>query len=121
MQPAGSAQPASGCAQCCFIHHQPGLGPNSTCLWVCTALHHTPPARPAPALQTTRPHDPHLLGPVCACAQVSKLCDLPPGDTVCSVAWSQRGTYLSVGCNSGKVQVWDAARMRLVRIMEGHR
>lgn len=54
-------------------------------------------------------------------AQVSKLCDLPNGDIVCSVAWSQRGAYLSVGCNSGKVQIWDAARMRLVRTMEGHR
>ncbi|KAF5833078.1 activator and specificity factor for anaphase promoting complex [Dunaliella salina] len=54
-------------------------------------------------------------------SNVSKLCDLPAGDVVCSVAWSQRGTYLSVGCNSGKVQIWDAARMRLVRTMEGHR
>jgi cell division cycle 20-like protein 1, cofactor of APC complex len=37
--------------------------------------------------------------------QVTKLCDLPAGDSVCSVAWSQRGTYLSVGTHSGEVQV----------------
>jgi hypothetical protein len=37
--------------------------------------------------------------------QVTKLCDLSPGDSVCSVSWSQRGTYLSVGTNSGEVQV----------------
>lgn len=54
-------------------------------------------------------------------AQVSKLCDLVEGDVVTSVSWSQRGTYVSVGCGSGKVQIWDAARMRLVRTMEGHR
>lgn len=40
-----------------------------------------------------------------SCTQVTKLCDLPPGDSVCSVAWSQRGTYLSVGTNTGEVQV----------------
>jgi len=55
------------------------------------------------------------------CAQVSKLCDLAEGDVVCSVAWSQRGSYLSVGCSSGKVQIWDAAKMRMVRSMDGHR
>lgn len=47
---------------------------------------------------------------VCASAvalspQVTKLCDLAPGDSVCSVSWSQRGTYLSVGTNTGEVQV----------------
>ncbi len=45
-------------------------------------------------------------------SKVTKLCDLSPSsnsngstDCVCSVAWSQRGTYLSVGTNSGDVQV----------------
>lgn len=37
--------------------------------------------------------------------QVTKLCDLAPDDQVCSVSWSQRGTYLSVGTNTGEVQV----------------
>ncbi|GIL87255.1 hypothetical protein Vretimale_1782 [Volvox reticuliferus] len=52
---------------------------------------------------------------------VTKLCDLAPHDTVCSVEWSKRGTYLSVGTNSGKVQIWDVAKLKLLRTMEGHR
>lgn len=41
--------------------------------------------------------------------QVTKLCDLGAGDSVCSVSWSQRGTYLSVGTNTGEVQVSRSA------------
>lgn len=53
-------------------------------------------------LQHTQPfHKAWLL--LCA-LQVTKLCDLA-GDRVCSVSWSQRGTYLSVGTNAGEVQV----------------
>jgi hypothetical protein len=37
------------------------------------------------------------------CSQVTKLCDLSPSDSVTSVAWSQRGSYISVGCSAGKV------------------
>ncbi len=54
-------------------------------------------------------------------AKVTKLCDLAPHDTVCSVEWSKRGTYLSVGTNSGKVQIWDVAKLKLLRTLEGHR
>ena len=35
-------------------------------------------------------------------SRVTKLCDLGPGDSVCSVAWTQRGTYLAVGTNQGE-------------------
>eukprot|EP00198_Chlamydomonas_reinhardtii_P008278 XP_001697615.1 activator and specificity factor for anaphase promoting complex [Chlamydomonas reinhardtii] len=52
---------------------------------------------------------------------VTKLCDLAPADSVCSVEWSCRGTYLSVGTNSGKVQIWDVAKLKLLRTMDGHR
>lgn len=50
--------------------------------------------------------------------QVTKLCEFPPGpapggDSVCSVSWSQRGTYLSVGTNSGAVQIWDVAKVKM--------
>lgn len=48
--------------------------------------------------------------------QVTKLCEFPSGengDSVCSVSWSQRGTYLSVGANSGEVQIWDVAKVKL--------
>lgn len=37
--------------------------------------------------------------------QVTKLCDFSPNDLVCSVGWTQRGTYLAVGTNLGEVQV----------------
>lgn len=53
--------------------------------------------------------------------QVTKLCDLAPGDSVCSVSWSQRGTYLSVGTNTGEVQIWDVVKLKRTRTMTGHR
>lgn len=54
-------------------------------------------------------------------SKVTRLVDLAPRDTVCSVAWSQRGTYLSVGTNTGEVQIWDVAKLRKTRTMTGHR
>lgn len=54
-------------------------------------------------------------------SRVTKLCDLGPGDSVCSVAWTQRGTYLAVGTNQGEVQIWDANKCKRVRTMGGHR
>lgn len=57
-----------------------------------------------------------------ACSsKVTKLCDLGVDDCVCSVGWAQRGTHLAVGTNNGKVQIWDAARCKKIRSMEGHR
>jgi WD40 repeat protein len=38
-------------------------------------------------------------------SKVTKLCDLQPADSICSVAWTQRGTYLAVGTHLGEVQV----------------
>jgi cell division cycle 20-like protein 1 (cofactor of APC complex) len=55
-------------------------------------------------------------------SKVTKLCELAPQqDSVCSVAWTQRGTYLGVGTNSGEVQIWDVAKCKLTRTMRGHR
>ncbi|XP_024518977.1 protein FIZZY-RELATED 2 isoform X1 [Selaginella moellendorffii] len=54
-------------------------------------------------------------------SKVTKLCDLSPNDGVCSVGWTQRGTYLAVGTNLGEVQIWDATRCKKVRTMGGHR
>ncbi|KAI8476609.1 MAG: activator and specificity factor for anaphase promoting complex [Monoraphidium minutum] len=54
-------------------------------------------------------------------SKVTKLCDLAPTDAVCSVAWSQRGTYLSVGTNGGDVQIWDVSKLKRVRTMGGHK
>ncbi|XP_027360972.1 protein FIZZY-RELATED 2-like [Abrus precatorius] len=54
-------------------------------------------------------------------SKVTKLCELGMDDCVCSVSWAQRGTYLAVGTNSGKVQIWDASQCKTIRTMEGHR
>lgn len=54
-------------------------------------------------------------------SRVTKLCDLGPSDSVCSVGWTQRGTYLAVGTNQGEVQIWDANKCKKIRGMGGHR
>ncbi|CAA7403785.1 unnamed protein product [Spirodela intermedia] len=54
-------------------------------------------------------------------SKVTTLCDLGIDDSVCSVAWAQRGTHLAVGTSLGKVQIWDVSPCRRIRIMEGHR
>lgn len=58
---------------------------------------------------------------VCLCAQVVKLCDLGLDDSVCSVGWAYRGNQLAVGTSNGKLQLWDASRIKQIRTMEGHR
>ncbi|EYU23232.1 hypothetical protein MIMGU_mgv1a020829mg, partial [Erythranthe guttata] len=54
-------------------------------------------------------------------SKVVKLCDLGFDDSVCSVGWAQHGTNLAVGTSNGKVQLWDAARCKRVKTLEGHR
>ena len=54
-------------------------------------------------------------------SKVTKLCDFSssePQDSVCSVSWSQRGTYLSVGTNNGETQLWDVAKIKMIRTMQ---
>ncbi|CAN0137829.1 unnamed protein product, partial [Phaeothamnion confervicola] len=53
-------------------------------------------------------------------AKVTQLCDLGEGECVTSVAWTQGGGHIAVGCHSGEVQLWEAARCRKVRTMYGH-
>ncbi|KAF4032978.1 WD domain G-beta repeat [Phytophthora infestans] len=53
-------------------------------------------------------------------SKVTMLCDLGPNDSVTSVSWSQRGTHLSVGTNSGEVQIWDVSAGKKTRTMTGH-
>ncbi|CAN0435084.1 unnamed protein product [Laminaria digitata] len=52
-------------------------------------------------------------------SKVTKLCDLGR-DVVASVAWTQRGTHLAVGTNTGLVQIWDTAKCKKIRTMSGH-
>ncbi|ETP03682.1 hypothetical protein F441_19367 [Phytophthora nicotianae CJ01A1] len=53
-------------------------------------------------------------------SKVTMLCNLGPNDSVTSVCWSQRGTHLSVGTNSGEVQIWDVSAGKKIRTMTGH-
>jgi len=54
-------------------------------------------------------------------SKVTRLVDLGDESSVCSVSWSQRGHYLSIGTDMGDVQLWDAVRCRKVRTMQGHK
>lgn len=60
------------------------------------------------------------LWSACTC-KVTKLVDLSPSDMVCSVAWSQRGTYLSVGTTRGDTRIFDVSKLKQIRNMPGHR
>ncbi|GAB6026085.1 Fizzy- protein [Chamberlinius hualienensis] len=52
---------------------------------------------------------------------VTRLCDLSgDGDSVTSVAWSERGHLVSVGTHKGLVQVWDVTASKRVTVLEGH-
>lgn len=56
-------------------------------------------------------------------SQVTRLCDLSTEDRnekVTSVAWSERGNYVGVGCESGQVQVWDVTTNKQIRTFAGH-
>lgn len=53
-------------------------------------------------------------------SKVTKLHDLGNTDEVTSVNWARRGTHLSVGTDSGVVQVWDLQAQKMVRKFEGH-
>ncbi|GAB2299797.1 Protein FIZZY-RELATED 3 [Dionaea muscipula] len=53
-------------------------------------------------------------------SKVTKLCDLGPNDSVCSVQWTREGSYVSIGTNLGLVQVWDGAQGKKIRTMSGH-
>jgi cell division cycle 20-like protein 1 (cofactor of APC complex) len=53
-------------------------------------------------------------------SRVTKLCEVPVDDSITSVGWSQRGSHLAVGTNSGETQIWDTNHCKLVRTLQGH-
>lgn len=53
-------------------------------------------------------------------SKVTKLCDLGLNDSVTSVIWSNHSPLLSVGTNSGEVQIWDTVKLKKVRVLSGH-
>lgn len=54
-------------------------------------------------------------------SKVTRLVDFGESGAVCSVAWSQRGSYLSIGNDQGDVQIWDAGKCKKIRSFGGHR
>jgi cell division cycle 20-like protein 1 (cofactor of APC complex) len=50
-------------------------------------------------------------------SRVTKLCEVPVDDSITSVGWSQRGSHLAVGTNSGETQIWDTNHCKLVRTL----
>ena len=54
-------------------------------------------------------------------SKVTRLVDYGVEGSVCSVAWSQRGTYLSIGNDRGEVQIWDPVKCKKVRTLPGHK
>eukprot|EP00343_Euplotes_focardii_P001483 CAMPEP_0205802156 /NCGR_PEP_ID=MMETSP0205-20121125/4384_1 /ASSEMBLY_ACC=CAM_ASM_000278 /TAXON_ID=36767 /ORGANISM="Euplotes focardii, Strain TN1" /LENGTH=315 /DNA_ID=CAMNT_0053068101 /DNA_START=121 /DNA_END=1065 /DNA_ORIENTATION=- len=53
-------------------------------------------------------------------SRVTKLCETGYGDSITSVAWSQKGRHLSVGMSNGETQIWDTQQLKLIRTMAGH-
>lgn len=53
-------------------------------------------------------------------SKVSKLCDLGISDSATSVSWALKGPHIALGTNSGEVQIWDANKMKRMRILHGH-
>jgi cell division cycle 20-like protein 1 (cofactor of APC complex) len=53
-------------------------------------------------------------------SRVTKLWETQYGDTITSVAWSQKGRHLSVGLGWGEVQIYDTQSLKLVRTLDGH-
>lgn len=56
-------------------------------------------------------------------SKVTKLCDLSENegtDSITSISWVQKGSHLAIGTKSGKVQIWDAEKLKLIRTMAGH-
>jgi len=53
-------------------------------------------------------------------SKVTKLCDLGINDSVTSVIWSNHSPLLSVGTNTGEVQIWDTIKLKKIRTLSGH-
>ncbi|WWD03932.1 hypothetical protein V865_001990 [Kwoniella europaea PYCC6329] len=61
-------------------------------------------------------------------SKVTKLCDLVRvasdgasiDDTVTGLEWTNKGSTLAIGTNSGLVEIWDAEYCKRIRTMSGH-
>jgi cell division cycle 20-like protein 1 (cofactor of APC complex) len=53
-------------------------------------------------------------------SKVNKLCEMPENDMVCSVSWSQRGNHIACGNSYGEIQIYDVAKSKMLRSIDGH-
>ncbi|WVR09628.1 hypothetical protein IAU60_006701 [Kwoniella sp. DSM 27419] len=61
-------------------------------------------------------------------SKVTKLCDLissthdgqEVSDTITGLEWTNKGSTLAIGTNSGMVEIWDAEYCKRIRVMSGH-
>ncbi|XP_060524341.1 cell division cycle protein 20 homolog [Cylas formicarius] len=51
---------------------------------------------------------------------IDQLLELEGNDYVCSLSWIQEGDVLAVGTTQGTIELWDCARSKRLRIMNGH-
>ena len=51
-------------------------------------------------------------------SQVTRVADMPAGDTVASIAWNTRGNVLGIGSNQGSVQTWQICEGQSKKIRE---
>ncbi|XP_050308762.1 cell division cycle protein 20 homolog [Anthonomus grandis grandis] len=51
---------------------------------------------------------------------IDQLLELEGNDYICSLAWIHEGDCLAVGTTHGTVELWDCARKKRLRIMNGH-
>ena len=52
-------------------------------------------------------------------SKVTRLCDLGD-DAVTSISWALSGNHISIGTNSGKIQIWDCTSCKMTRELQGH-
>ncbi|WVQ83664.1 hypothetical protein IAT38_005807 [Cryptococcus sp. DSM 104549] len=61
-------------------------------------------------------------------SKVTKLCDLVTetgdggeiSDSITGLEWTNKGSHLAIGTNSGMVEIWDAEYCKRLRVMSGH-
>ncbi|XP_055921612.1 cell division cycle protein 20 homolog [Eupeodes corollae] len=50
---------------------------------------------------------------------IEQLVEFEEGDSACSLAWIQEGHILAIGISSGAVELWDCAKSKRLRVMDG--
>uniref|UniRef100_A0A1B0GCS7 Cell division cycle protein 20 homolog n=1 Tax=Glossina morsitans morsitans TaxID=37546 RepID=A0A1B0GCS7_GLOMM len=51
---------------------------------------------------------------------IQELVEYEEGDHACALSWIQDGQILAIGNKSGIVELWDCAKVKRLRVMDGH-